>query len=150
MRAVTAPDVLGYYQDLKDAGKEYQRKVRTVLRGITAVARHPDVLDPFRYGLFAWQVWSHKVMRWLVPFFLVALLLVTVALARQGGVFTAALVAQLGFYGLALLAHLVPAVRELMIPRLVYFFVQANVGIAHAMIRFMAGKRATTWQPSAR
>lgn len=31
----------------------------------------PGVLNPFRSGLFAWQVWSHKVLRWLVlPFVL--------------------------------------------------------------------------------
>lgn len=150
LRAVSAPDVLGYYQDIKDQGKEYQRKVRTVLRGMTAIARHPDVLNPLRFGLFAWQVWSHKLMRWLVPCFLVGLLVTSLHLSSQGGVYLMALLAQLAFYGLALLAHLVPAFRQLAAPRLVYFFVQVNIGIADAMLRFIAGRRMTTWQPSAR
>ena len=45
LRAVTAPDVLGYYQDIADAKKEYQRKVRTVLRGIPALANHSETLS---------------------------------------------------------------------------------------------------------
>jgi hypothetical protein len=34
--------------------------------------------------------------------------------------------------------------------RLIYFFVQVNIGLADALCRFIGGKRMTTWQPSAR
>jgi len=150
MRAVTSPDVLGYYKDLQDPRKEYQRKVRTVLRGITAIARHPDVLNPLRFGLFAWQVWSHKIMRWLVPYFLAALLLVSVALATRGGIYFAALLGQFAFYGVALLSHFSQALRRQPLAKLVYFFVQVNIGLADASLRFLSGQRMATWQPSAR
>ena len=76
--------MLGFYKDLKDPAKEYQRKVRTVLRGITATALHTDVLSPRRFGLFALQVWSHKVMRWGVPWFLLVLFLVNWLLVGAG------------------------------------------------------------------
>ena len=149
-RAVTSPDVLGFYKDLADPRKEYQRKVRTVLRGITAIARHPDVLNPFRFGWFAWQVWSHKLMRWLVPWFLVALLLVTIPLFDRGWIYRLALFAQLAFYGIAILAHFSPALRRKAVPKLIYFFVQVNVSLADATLRFLSGQRMVTWQPSAR
>lgn len=150
MRAVTAPDVLGFYRDLKDPAKEYQRKVRTVLRGITALSRHPDVLDLGRFGLFAFQVWSHKLMRWLVPWLLLALFMVSLNVAGRGAIYTLALLGQFAFYGTALAAHLKPSLRENGAMRIIYFFVQVNVGIAHAACQFLAGKRMTTWQPSAR
>jgi cellulose synthase/poly-beta-1,6-N-acetylglucosamine synthase-like glycosyltransferase len=150
MRAVTSPDVLGYYKDLQDPHKEYQRKVRTVLRGITAIARHPDVLNPLRFGAFAWQVWSHKVMRWLVPYFLAALFVVSVLLAAQGGIYLAALLGQLAFYGVALLAHFSQPLRRHAVPKLIYFFVQVNISLAEASLRFLSGQRMATWQPSAR
>lgn len=151
LRAVTSPDVLGYYKDLQDPRKEYQRKVRTVLRGMTAVARHPDVLNPLRFGLFAWQVWSHKIMRWLVPYFLAALLLVTLSLVRTGEpIYLLALAAQLAFYGVALLAHFSQRLRGSALPRLIYFFVQVNISLADASLRFLSGQRMVTWQPSAR
>ena len=150
LRAVTAPDVLGYYRDLKDPGREYQRKLRTVLRGVTGLARHLDVLNPARFGLFAFQVWSHKVMRWLAPWFLLGLFAVTLAIHDQHGFYTLALWGQLLFYGTALAAHLQPRLRALAPARLIYFFVQANIAVAQATLYFLAGRRMTTWQPSAR
>jgi cellulose synthase/poly-beta-1,6-N-acetylglucosamine synthase-like glycosyltransferase len=149
-RAVTAPDVLGFYKDLSDPSKEYQRKVRTVLRGITAIALHPDVLSPARFGVFAFQVWSHKVMRWAVPWFLLGLFLLNWSLLGTGWIYTLSLLAQLAFYGTAIAAHYREDVKEHPLARIVYFFVQVNVAIADACCRFLAGKRMTTWQPSAR
>jgi cellulose synthase/poly-beta-1,6-N-acetylglucosamine synthase-like glycosyltransferase len=150
LRAISAPDVLGYYEDLKDPRKEYQRKVRTVLRGITALSRHPDVLNVGRFGQFAFQVWSHKLMRWLVPVFALLLLLLNLALLSAHPIYVLTLLGQLAFYGIALAAHYRPGLREQTLVRLIYFFVQANTAIADAGLRFLRGKRMTTWQPSAR
>lgn len=150
LRAVSDPAVIGIYPNLADPSKEYARKVRTVLRGITAVARNPDVLNPFRYGLFAWQVWSHKILRWAVPIFLVGLLLTSAVLAHTGGLYAAAFAGQVAFYGIALGAHIVGGARKVGIIRLVYFFVQSNLGILEAILRFAAGQRMVTWQPSRR
>jgi cellulose synthase/poly-beta-1,6-N-acetylglucosamine synthase-like glycosyltransferase len=150
LRAVTAPDVLGFYKDLKDPAKEYQRKVRTVLRGITAIALHTDVLSLRRFGLFAFQVWSHKVMRWGVPWFLLGLFLVNWLLVGEGWFYTLAMLGQLAFYTTAIAAHYRDDIKEHPVARIVYFFVQVNIAIADACCRFLAGKRMTTWQPSAR
>jgi glycosyltransferase involved in cell wall biosynthesis len=150
LRAVTAPDVLGYYQDLKDPSREYARKVRTVLRGMTGLARHPEIMDPRRFGLFAWQVIGHKLMRWLVPWVLAALFVLNLTLLDDGSIYRLALLAQLLFYAAALLAHLRPALRELGPLRIVYFFVQVNVAIAQATLRLLRGERMSVWQPSAR
>jgi hypothetical protein len=70
LRGVSAPDVLCWYRAVKSEEEEFQRKVRTVLRGITALMVCSSVMDPRRYGSFAWQVASHKLMRWLVPWFM--------------------------------------------------------------------------------
>lgn len=150
LRAVTAPNVLGYYQDLKDPRKEYLRKVRTVLRGMAGLARHREVLNPARFGLFAFQVFSHKLMRWLVPWFLLGLLITTVPLMHTHPVFMAAMVAQLIFYSLALLGQLIPATRGQSLIKIVYFFVQVNLAILDSSIKFLRGNRMTTWKPSAR
>ncbi|MEX0623696.1 glycosyltransferase family 2 protein [Saccharospirillum sp.] len=150
LRSVTAPDVLGYYEDLKDASREYARKVRTVLRGMTGLARHPDVLNPVRFGLFAFQVCSHKLMRWGVPWFLLALLLVTLVLANDGWIYALALVAQTVFYGIAIWGHWGGKGRDHSGVRLVYFFVQVNLALADSAVQFFKGKRMTTWKPSAR
>lgn len=149
LKAVTAPDVHGYYKDLADPALEYERKVRTVLRGMTGLARHWNVMLPWRFGLFGWQVFSHKVMRWLVPIFLVGLFAASASL-QQHWLYRSALMAQAAFYLLALLTYWLPPLRTSALPRLVYFFCQVNIAIAHAAWSFLSGRRMTTWQPSAR
>lgn len=148
--SVSAPDVLGYYQDLKDPAKEYARKIRTVIRGMTALQRHPEVLNPFRHKLFAFQVISHKLMRWLVPWFLLSLLLTNALLASSSLFYAAIMLAQIAFYGLALASHYIPSLLKNPIAKLVYFFVQVNLALFDASCKFLAGERFTVWQPSAR
>ncbi|WP_334013449.1 glycosyltransferase family 2 protein [Alteromonas sp. S167] len=151
LKAVTADNVLGFYTDLSDPAKEYARKVRTVIRGMTALERHPDVLNPFKFGLFSFQVWGHKVLRWTVPWTLLALLLVTpFCIAQFYSIYTLALSGQVVFYGVALAAHFVPTLCKSGPIKLIYFFTQVNIALFDASIKFFRGKRMTVWQPSAR
>jgi glycosyltransferase involved in cell wall biosynthesis len=150
MVAITCPEVVGIYKDVQDPGLEYRRKIRTVIRGITAIARHPEVLNPFGMGLFAFQVWSHKIMRWGVPWFMLLFAITTLMLQGQGIIYTVALVAQALFYALALLGWISTAMRENTLVRLVFFFVQTNLALAQALAAFLLGKRMTVWAPSKR
>lgn len=150
LRAVSDARVVGVYQNLANPANEYRRKVRTVIRGLTALTRNLDILNPFRFGVFAWQAWSHKVMRWGVPFFLVGMLVNSAMLAPGRPFFLVVLLGQILFYLMALLAHFQPALRRRALVRLSYFFVQVNLAILEAVIRFVAGQRMTTWQPSRR
>ena len=148
--AITCPDVVGIYKDVEDSSLEYRRKMRTVIRGITAISRHPEVLNPVRMGMFAFQVWSHKIMRWGVPWFMAIFLLLTLALLGQGMTYTLALIAQLVFYGLAVAGWLSAGLRKNTLVKIIYFFVQTNLALAQATVSFILGKRMTVWTPSKR
>ncbi|MDI9245583.1 glycosyltransferase family 2 protein [Marinobacter sp. CHS3-4] len=148
--AVTAPDVHGYYQDVADKNKEYERKLRTIIRGLTALERHPEVLNPFRYGWFTFQVVSHKLLRWCVPWFLLLLLVTTLMLNHQGGLYSLALLGQVIFYGTVGIGYLKPALQSRSLVKIPLFFVQVNVAIAHATLKFLSGTRMTVWTPSQR
>lgn len=147
--AVSDPRVLGYYPNIKDERREYARKVRTVTRGIAALARHVEILNPFTFGLFAFKVWSHKVMRWAVPWFLVGAFVSSYALAGHHWLYRAAFIAQAGLYLLAFVTPWIGAGKHVLL-RIPYFFVQVNVAIAHATLAFLFGKRVTVWEPSQR
>lgn len=150
LRAVSAPDVLGFYQDLQDPTKEYQRKIRTVIRGMTGLSRHKEVMNIQRHGLFAVQVISHKLMRWLAPWFFIALFVVSALVAHEGFIYSLAYIGQIIFYGAALAAQFLPNLREIGPIKLIYFFVQVNVALLDAAAKFLSGQRMTTWKPSAR
>jgi len=148
--AVSCSEVVGIYTDVKDPGLEYRRKIRTVIRGVTSITRHPEVLNPFHMGMFSFQVWSHKIMRWGVPWFMLFFAIMTLLLQGQGIIYTLALAAQALFYALALLGWFSAAMRELTLVRLVFFFVQTNLALAQALAAFLLGKRVTVWAPSRR
>ncbi len=150
LRAVSAPDVLGFYQDLQDPTKEYQRKIRTVIRGMTGLSRHKEVMNIKQYGFFALQVISHKLMRWLAPWFFILFFIISALVANQGFIYAIAFFGQLCFYGIALAAQFLPNLREVGPIKLIYFFVQVNTALLDAAVKFLAGQRMTTWKPSAR
>lgn len=150
MVAITCPDVVGIYSDVKDPGLEYRRKMRTVVRGMTAISRHPEALNPLRMGLFAFQVWSHKIMRWGVPWFLLLFATLTLALVGEGLVYRVALWLQVIFYGFAAIGWLSGNMRRNTAIRIIFFFVQTNLALAYALMSFLAGKRMTVWTPSQR
>ncbi len=150
MRAVADPRVVGIYKDIKDPSKEFSRKVRTAIRGMTAVAVMREVLNPFKYGLFAFQVWGHKIMRWFVPWFMALLLASAALLAGEQSWYAVALAAQLVGYGTALVGAVVPAARRLAPVRFAYFFAQVNLALARASLEFLGGRRIVQWEPSAR
>jgi glycosyltransferase involved in cell wall biosynthesis len=150
LRAISAADVLGFYTDLQDPAKEYQRKIRTVIRGMTGLSRHAEVMSLSRFGFFAIQVISHKLMRWLSPLFFIVFFLVSAILADNGFLYALIFIGQLAFYGTALVAHFLPGLRKLGAIKLIYFFVQVHVALFDAALKFLAGQRMTTWKPSAR
>jgi cellulose synthase/poly-beta-1,6-N-acetylglucosamine synthase-like glycosyltransferase len=148
--AVTCPDVVGIYKDVKDSSLEYRRKVRTVIRGMTSIARHPEVLNPFKMGLFAFQVWSHKIMRWGVPWFMLFFGAVTVTLLGDGLIYTLAFIVQVVFYAIAFMGKVSEKLRRYTVVKIIYFFVQTNLALAQAAVSFLSGKRMTVWTPSRR
>jgi cellulose synthase/poly-beta-1,6-N-acetylglucosamine synthase-like glycosyltransferase len=148
--AITEPKLLGFYPNLKDETKEYQRKVRTVIRGIAALFSQPSVMNPFKYGLFAFQVISHKLMRWLVPWFLLLCFVTNLLLLSHSFCYQLIFLMQIGFYSLAFSGWLSSTARQNTLVKIPYFFVQVNIAIAHATVLYLTGKRVTLWSPSKR
>ena len=66
-RSVSVDDAVCYVPRTGSLEREYRRKVRTMSRGLATLAYKRRLLDPFRYGAFAWMLASHKLARWLVP-----------------------------------------------------------------------------------
>jgi hypothetical protein len=150
LRGVSDPAVIGYYRNIAVERRELDRKVRTVVRGISVLMNNVSMLNPLRHGLFAWQLFSHKVCRWLVPVCLPVALLSNVALLSQGQLYTVLLGAQMAFYALACvpLVATSPSFRGGW--RLPSYFVATNLAIALAWVRYLRGERVVFWQPSER
>ncbi len=138
----------------KDAGSakgEFQRQVRITNRTLRAIMSYRQLFNPFKFGLLSFQLFSHKLCRFLVPPFLVAALVSNLLLAERGAFFLAALVGQAGFYAAAggatllaktgVLSHAAETARS---------FVVVNAAIALAWVKYFQGETYTTWSPTKR
>lgn len=148
--AISDPELLGYYPNIKDEKKEFQRKVRTVLRGMAALFHKQAFLNPFKYGFFSFQLISHKLMRWLVPIFMAVTFIINILLLHESFIYEILFIGQVLFYLTALIGQLSVSCRNNKLVKIIYFFVQVNLAIAVAMIMFLTGKRITLWEPSKR
>jgi glycosyltransferase involved in cell wall biosynthesis len=146
LRSVIDPRAAGYYPDIADDRRELARKARTVVRGLHVLARNTDLLNPVRHGLFAWQLASHKLARWLVPFALLASVLANLAIVGRSPFYAGALLVQISFYAAAA-AGLLSGAPALRIPA---YFLRANTAVLLAWVRFARGERIALWNPSER
>ena len=148
LRGVSDPRSIGSYLDIADEKREFERKVRTVLRGLTVFFKHLEFLNIFQYGLFSYQFFCHKLLRWLVPFFLVAALVSNVVLAMSSLLYLTLLIGQVVFYGIGMYGWLTQSLRGLL--KIPMFFLVVNAAIAVAWWQYVTGKRVVLWTPSQR
>jgi hypothetical protein len=149
-RAVSEPAARGTMRAVRAHGDEFRRKVRTLLRGMTGLFAYTRLLNPARSGSFALLLFSHKLMRWLVPFFLGLLIVTNTALLDQT-IYQFFAIVHFGFYliGSAALGG-VPWVRDTLPGRVAAYFINVNAAIVAAWWRYSRGGRQEIWNPSAR
>ena len=147
-RAISAEDAVGAMTSLSDPRREFDRKVRTLIRGMTTLFAHAHLLNPFRYGLFAFALWSHKIMRWMAPFFLVLTFVSPLGLIDHW-FYAAAFAAQALFYLLAA-AALRGGLRAGLAGRIAVYFVNVHAALVAAWVQYGRGVRQEIWTPSQR
>ncbi len=150
MRSVVDPECIGYYGVTRKGGAEFQRKVRTIVHGLDVVFSHRQVLNPLRFPVFSWQLVSHKICRWLIPFGLLGVLIGSAGLWREGNFYRAVFVLQAALYGSGLFALAWRRLLELKGPRLAGFFLLANAATLTAWMKFCSGEKFVTWRPTQR
>ena len=134
----------------EETGEEFEMRVRVIIRTINALVRRARMLNPFRYGFFSFQLFSHKVLRYLVPELLLSILASGLWLALRGGavapVYGALTVAELALY----LAAGVGWMRQKLGLRLPFvhvpfYFVVVNLAALWALVLYLRGERKVTW-----
>jgi len=152
LRGVSDPKAIGSYLNIADESREFERKVRTVLRGLTVFFKHLEFLNVFQYRLFSYQFFCHKLLRWLVPFFLATALTINVILAFTSGFFLLLLAGQFVFYGIGVYGQFREdfKLRKYPVLKIPMFFMVVNAAIVVAWWQYLAGKRVVIWTPSER
>jgi biofilm PGA synthesis N-glycosyltransferase PgaC len=137
-RTVLVPEAQAVDTAFED-DREMQRKIRTLAGNYQLFARMPALLIPFANPIW-FETFSHKILRLVAPWLLIALALVSLAGARASGWIAALLVAQLAFYAAAAVGK--PLGR---IAALARTFVVLNAAALLGLWRFLTGRQRVTW-----
>ena len=148
LRAVYIPEAVCMEEPNRQAKRELAARVRIISQTFADLWRNRSVLNPLRSGFYAVQLWSHKVMRYLVPVFLIAIFITSGFLTPRNAFYAALFVAQVAFYFAALVSALLEklgwSVRLLALPQ---YFVITNLASLIAFVKFVSGESYTRWEP---
>lgn len=147
-RVVYEPEALLREPSLKEAGDEYRMRVRVALRAFWALFDMRSLLAPRCDPLFAWQLWSHKVLRYLCFMFLIAAYASNALLLGDGFLYRILFALQNGGYVVAFTAPFLE--RKGMacgIFTFAHYFLLLNIASAHAFAKFMHRKKQIVWTP---
>ncbi len=147
-RVVYEPDAVLFEPALAAAADEFRMRIRVSLRALWALYDKRSLLNPFGNALFAWQLWSHKVLRYGVFFPLAGLVIFNALLIDGDRSYLWFLALQVLAYGLAFLGHWlsrVPCVPSRVLTP--YYFVILNTACAVAFWKFVKGQKMVVWKP---
>ena len=145
-RVVFEERALAYEATTESTREEFAMRVRVITRGMRGLLSVPELLKPWKHPWIAFQLFSHKILRWMVPLLLLLVLTSSAALMEQP-YFRIFLIAQLCFYALALLQLAVPIHRRWKPLGVPLYFCTLNVAALLGMMELFRGKKYVVWQP---
>ncbi len=143
------PQAAAREETAADVRSEFRRRSRIGAGGFQSIAMLGRLMDP-RRGWVAFTFMSHKVLRWVCPFFLVALLVSNLLLLGEP-FYRLCLLGQLLFYALALVGAWIPGrIRALKVVRLTTLFTSMNLALLVGFGRWLLGTQRAAWARTGR
>ncbi len=144
-RMVYEPAALAFEEIAGSVRAEFNRRVRIGAQNFSGIADFLDLLNP-RRGYVAFALWSHKILRWCVPFFALTAFGASAALATVDGAFVVIFGVELAILVAVLFGFLAERLA-LRIGRLglPYYVIAMNVALLVGFVRFISGMQTTTW-----
>ena len=148
LRTVFEPEAVCIEETNRRVDNELRMRVRVITQTLNDLWQHRAMLNPFRSGFYAVQLFSHKVMRYLVPLFLLVALVTCGALAPTSFSYRMMFTLQMICYGCALAGLLLERFglrsQLLAFPQ---YFVLTNVASVLALYKLARGERYARWEP---
>lgn len=145
-RVVFEQEAIAYEETTEKSHEEFRMRIRVITRAMRGILFARGLLNPFRFPFVSFQLISHKVLRWLIPFFLIGLLAANAFLLdRQFYFIFFAL--QVAFYLLALAGLAADRMGKKFKPAAVpLYFCIVNTASLIAFFKTLAGQKMVTWE----
>lgn len=148
LRSVYEPKAICFEETNQRTDKEMKMRIRVISQTFTDLWRNRQMMNPFRSGFYAIQLFSHKVLRYAVPIFLISALISSGYLATTSWFFETLFLLQTVFYLIAatgwLIEKMVGKIGVFAIP---HYFVLANLASILGFYKFLRGERYASWEP---
>jgi len=131
---------------LAEASDEYRMRVRVSLRAFWALKDMRHLLSFRRNALYAWQLWSHKLLRYLSFVFLVGAYIGNALLVQDASSYAFLFAMQTLGYVASLTAPFISK-KGLRFVLMIHYFVLINVAALHAFLKFTLGHKQVVWTP---
>jgi len=146
------PEAIAWESTAENPQEEFRRRVRIVTRCTYSFLKDKslhNLLNPFRYGIFAVQLWSHRILRWFSGIFLILIFLLNILLLNNGYIFNILMIIQLFFYLIALWGFINEKLfnkQSPKIPCVVYYFCLSCIAMMYGVVSALVGKKMITWE----
>jgi len=153
LRVIEDPNVKAYYKTSSNAKGEFPRKVRTLNRGMHAFFSNIELLNIFKFKTISLQLISHKLLRWLLPFFLIILFFSNLFIINNSPFTLIAFSIQSIIYIMAIIYFIINNKKKkkyILLLRVSGFFSLMNLAILKAWYEYIQGKRYIMWEPTKR
>ena len=144
-RVVFEDRALAYEETTKTSKEEFSMRVRVVTRGIRGILSVPGLLNPMKHGWVSFQLISHKVLRWMIPFFLLVLF-ASSAVFWNHSWYDILFASQVAFYGFALLTLLIPLHRIWKPLGIPLYFCTLNAAALQSILEVVRGRKYVIWE----
>ena len=135
------------YEDLPtESAEEFKRKIRISIGNFQNLVAFKKLLWPF-WSAIAYSFISHKILRWLTPFFLILLFLVSFLLSFDCFFFQVLAIIQCVLF-LSPLA--IPYLKWMKPALFVAHFYNMNLALLIGFFRYLKGVKSSVWQPTLR
>lgn len=101
------PEAVCVEETTKNEKEESAKRIRIANRNILGLIYKRNLFNVFKYGFFSWELFSHKVLRLLVPLFMIIIFILNILLAKLSVFYFATLLMQFVFYLFAYLGFLI-------------------------------------------
>lgn len=145
-RVVYEPGAFLRETALAEASDEYRMRVRVALRAFWALKDMRHLLSLRKDALYAWQLWSHKVLRYLSFVFLIGAFIGNALLLPKASFYAYLFAIQTLGYVAGLAAPCI-AKNGLRFVLMLHYFVLINVAALHAFLKFALGQKQIVWTP---
>jgi cellulose synthase/poly-beta-1,6-N-acetylglucosamine synthase-like glycosyltransferase len=147
-RVVYEEDAILYEPALSTSAEEFRMRVRVSLRAFWALYDKRGLLNPLRYPLFAWQLLSHKVLRYVAFAPITGLFMFNALSIAENDLYAVFFALQLLFYTFAALGPFLGQLPvNLSAVRMPYYFLIVNAACALALWKFLKGEKIVLWKP---